>query len=101
MPEASATVRLREMTEEDVPHVLDAQVPGAVLGLADVFPQDAYPFPREAIGQRWVEEIATPAIHCLVVSLHGAVVGFAAIREDEFLHFGVAVEHWGTGIAQA
>ncbi len=101
MQETGAPVHLREMTEEDVPRVLDAQEPGAVLGLADVFPQDAYPFPREVIAQRWVEEIATPAIDCLVVSLHGAVVGFAAIREDEFLHFGVAVEHWGTGIAQA
>jgi RimJ/RimL family protein N-acetyltransferase len=37
---------------------------------------------------------------CYVVVLDGAVVGFAAIRGNEFLHFGTAVEHWGTGIAQ-
>lgn len=101
MPEFAAPVRLREMMVADVPHVLDVQQGGAVVGLAEVFPQDAYPFPREAIAQRWVEEIATPGIDCLVVSLRGAVVGFAAFRDDEFLHFGIAVEHWGTGIAQA
>lgn len=101
MSEFVAPVILLEMTAADVPHVLDVQQPGAIVGLAEVFPQDAYPFPREAIAQRWAEEIATPGIDCLVVSLRGVVVGFAAIREDEFLHFGIAVEHWGTGIAQA
>lgn len=101
MPDIAASVLLREMTNADVPRVLDAQHAGAVVGLAEVFPQDAYPFPREVIAQRWEEEIATPEIDCLVVSLRGAVVGFAAIREDEFLHFGIAIEHWGTGIAQA
>jgi RimJ/RimL family protein N-acetyltransferase len=101
MPGFAASVVLREMTAADVPHVLDVQQPGAVLGLAEVFPQDAYPFPREVIAQRWVEEIASPDIDCLVVSLGGGVCGFAAVREDEFLHFGIAVEHWGTGIAQA
>lgn len=97
----AASVLLREMTSADVPRVLDAQQAGAVVGLAEVFPQDAYPFPREVIAQRWEEEIAAPGIDCLVVSLRGDVVGFAAVREDEFLHFGIAIEHWGTGIAEA
>jgi RimJ/RimL family protein N-acetyltransferase len=88
------------MTTSDVPDVLDVQEPGAVLGLVEVFPQDAYPFPREDVAERWVREIATPGIDCLVVQRDGAVVGFAAIRENEFLHFGIAVEHWGSGIAQ-
>jgi RimJ/RimL family protein N-acetyltransferase len=101
MPGFAASVLLREMTAADVPHVLDVQQPGAVVGLAEVFPQDAYPFPRDVIAQRWVEEISAPGIDCLVLSLRGAVIGFAAVREDEFLHFGIAVEHWGTGIAQA
>jgi RimJ/RimL family protein N-acetyltransferase len=91
---------LRAMTAADVPDVLDVQEPGAVLGLSDVFPQDAYPFPRDDVGQRWLQEIAAPGIDCYVVLLDGAVVGFAAIRGNEFLHFGTAVEHWGTGIAQ-
>lgn len=88
------------MTAADVPAVLDVQEPGAVLGLSDVFPQDTYPFPRNVIGQRWLEEIATPGMDCYVVLLNDTIVGFAAIRGDEFLHFGIAVEHWGTGVAQ-
>lgn len=91
---------LREMTAADVPAVLGIQEPGAVLGLSDVFPQDDYPFPHDAVAQRWIQEIATPGIDCYVVLLDGTVVGFASIRDDEFLHFGIAVEHWGAGVAQ-
>lgn len=90
---------MRAMTAADVPAVLAIQEAGAVLGLADVFPQDRHPFPRDAVGQRWLDEIATPGIDCQVVLLDGTISGFAAIRGDEFLHFGIAVEHWGTGLA--
>jgi len=62
-------------------------------------PQDSHPFPREAVRRRWPREIADPAVHCDVVVLEGAVAGFAAVRRDEFLHLGVALEHWGSGLA--
>ena len=88
------------MTADDVSDVLDVQEPGAVLGLSGVFPEDAFPFPRERVTQRWLAEIDTPGIDCFVVLLDEAVVGFVAVRREEFLHFGIAVEHWGTGIAQ-
>lgn len=96
----AASVRLREMTAADVPKVLDVQQPGAVLGLAEVFPQDAYPFPREVVGQRWLDEIATPDVDCLVLLQDNDIVGFAAVRADELKHFGIALEQWGTGIAR-
>ena len=88
------------MTPADVSGVLAAQQPGAVLGLAKVFPQDKFPFPREAVARRWIEEIETREIDCLVVQQDEVVIGFAAIRVDEFMHFGIALEHWGTGAAQ-
>ena len=53
------------MTTGDVPHVLDFQQPVAVVGLAEVFPQDAYPFPREVIAQRWVERSLHPILTAL------------------------------------
>ena len=98
--QTAGIVALREMTAEDVPQVLDVQQPGAVLGLAEVFPQDRYPFPRDVIAARWLQEIATPGIDCLVVLREAVLVGFAAARDSELLHFGIAVEHWGTGVAK-
>jgi RimJ/RimL family protein N-acetyltransferase len=100
MSETGGGELLRDMTAADVPAVLDVQEPGASRGLADVFPQDTHPFPRDAVARRWEAELVTPGIHCLVIQRHGAVAGFAAIRSDEFLHFGIAVELWGSGLAE-
>lgn len=88
------------MLPADVPAVLAVQKLGAVTGLAKVFPQDQFPFPREAVARRWLEEIETNGIDCLVVEKREEVIGFAAVRSDEFMHFGVALDLWGTGAAQ-
>lgn len=40
------------MTPPDVPAVIEAQEAGAVIGLAAVFPQDEFPFPRDAVLER-------------------------------------------------
>ena len=101
MDEAARSGLLRPMTIADVPHVLEVQEPGAVVGLADVFDQDTHPFPRDAVAARWIAEIESPHIDCQIVQRHGVTAGFAAVRGDEFLHFGIALEHWGTGLAVA
>ena len=90
---------LREMRASDVPAVLDVQEPAAVAGLSEVFPQEHYPFPREAIAARWSDELADPRIACFVVEHEGRIVGFAAVRGDEVLHFGTALDTWGSGLA--
>lgn len=89
------------MRVEDLPQVLDVQQPAAVAGLSDVFPQDEHPFPRDVVGSRWASELEDPAISCFVIEQDGHVAGFAAVRGEEVLHFGVALEHWGTGLAAA
>jgi RimJ/RimL family protein N-acetyltransferase len=83
-----------------VPSVLDVQEPGAVEGLAKVFPQDSHPFPRDVIARRWEEELAMPDVECWVVQRGGEVAGFAATRGAELLHFGIAVGLWGTDVAR-
>jgi RimJ/RimL family protein N-acetyltransferase len=87
------------MTEADVEAVLDVQQPAAVQGLGHIFPQDTHPFPRDDVGRRWRTEVVDPAVTCWVIDVDGAVRGFAAIRGDELLHFGTALDSWGTGLA--
>ncbi|WP_298455145.1 GNAT family N-acetyltransferase [uncultured Cellulomonas sp.] len=91
---------LRPMAADDVDTVLDVQEPGAVTGLAEVFPQHLYPFPRRDVAERWLRELQTPGTDCYVVVRDAVIAGFAAVRGDELLHFGIAVEQWGTGLAQ-
>ena len=93
-------VTLRSMVVADVPAVLTVQEPGAVVALATVFPQDEFPFPRDAIADRWRAEIRTSDIDCLVVEQDHQLIGFAAMRSEELMHFGIAVERWGTGAAE-
>ena len=94
-------VRLRVMRTEDVAAVVALQEPGAVRSLADLFPQESHPFPALEIADRWHVEIDDPELTCLVVLEDDRLVGFTGLRGDsEVLHFGVAVERWGTGVAQ-
>lgn len=91
---------LRDATPSDLSALLEVQRGGAVLALGEVVPQGVYPFPVEEIRARWVAELADPDIDAyVIVDGDGGVVGFAAIRGSELLHFGTAVETWGTGLA--
>lgn len=99
--EGPAHYKIREASAEDVAAILSIQEPAAVKGLGHSFPQDAHPFPREAVEARWHAELADPAIAVYVaVDAHGGVTGFAARQDDQLLHFGTAVETWGSGLAQ-
>lgn len=86
----------------DLPALMDVQHSGALQALAHIFPQDDYPFPRATIQSRWAAEIANPDVDVYVIEHdEGQIAGFAAIRDNELLHFGTAVETWGTGLAAA
>ncbi|MBC2933859.1 GNAT family N-acetyltransferase [Nocardioides sp. zg-1228] len=87
------------MREQDIPAVVAVQEPAAVAGLSEVFPQERHPFPREVIAARWRDEVADPGIECFVVEAGGRVAGFAAVRDEEVLHFGTALDTWGSGLA--
>lgn len=99
---AAAWGRLRAMTVSDLDTVLPIQREGAIECLSAVFPQDLFPFPTQSVRQRWVEEIADPGVDCfVVVNPDGEILGFAATRGNEFLHFGTALRTWGSGLASS
>jgi RimJ/RimL family protein N-acetyltransferase len=90
----------RPMEVADLPELLVLQERGAVAGLSNVFQQDSYPFPRDAVRLRWEEELANEAIAAYVVTgPDERLLGFAARKGDELLHFGTELELWGTGLA--
>lgn len=98
----ASDVLLRPAELADLPALVDVQYAGAMQGLAHIFPQDAYPFPRAAIQARWASEIADPAVDVYVIEpVTGRLGGFAALRDNELLHFGTAVDTWGSGLAAA
>ena len=91
---------LRPAEHTDLDALVDVQESGAVIALSHIFPQDLYPFPRDELRDRWATEIDNPEVHTYVVTTDGGeIVGFAATRGDELLHFGTAVATWRTGLA--
>ena len=90
---------LRPLVHADLDDLLVVQREGAIAGLGHIFPQEANPFPVERIRERWAREIDDPGIDCFAVVDDGRVAGFAATRGAELLHFGTAVDTWGTGLA--
>jgi RimJ/RimL family protein N-acetyltransferase len=91
---------LREMVQADLDDLLVVQREGAVTALAHIFPQERHPFPTEDVRDRWSAEIDSPDIDCFVVQgPAGELAGFAATRGSELLHFGTAVQLWGSGLA--
>lgn len=92
-------MRLRLACEADLDALLELQEEGAVRALSHIFPQDEHPFPRDTLRSRWRDEIADPGVNTYVITDEDQMVGFAATRDDELLHFGTAVRTWGTGLA--
>ena len=96
----SSVMILRVATSKDVDALLDVQHEGAIQGLGHIFPQDQYPFPREAIAARWRAEITAPDFDVyLYTDDDGAIQAFAAMHGQELLHFGTALSTWGSGLA--
>jgi RimJ/RimL family protein N-acetyltransferase len=93
-------VQFRPAVEADLVELVEMQEAAAVVALAHIFPQDRYPFPRAEILERWRAELREPAIVVYVSTVgDGRITGFAARRNDELLHFGTAIDTWGTGLA--
>jgi GNAT superfamily N-acetyltransferase len=90
---------LRPALAEDIPALVEMQETGAVAALAHIFPPDEYPFPRAAIAAGWAAEIADPGVDVFVASPRGRIEVFAALRGNELLHFGTALDTWGSGLA--
>jgi RimJ/RimL family protein N-acetyltransferase len=79
--------------------VIAVQEPASIVALGAVFSQDTHPFPTDAVSRCWREEISAAGIDCFVVVDGLEVVGFGAVKGNEILHFGIALERWGTGLA--
>jgi RimJ/RimL family protein N-acetyltransferase len=90
---------LEALREADLDDLVAVQREGAVKGLGHIFPQNTHPFPTDRVRERWAAEISDPRVDCFAIMDRGRLAGFAATKADEFLHFGTAVDTWGTGLA--
>lgn len=70
-----------------------------VASLAHIFPPEQYPFPREAILERWHSELADPRFECLVHRRDGRIVGYVMGHQNWLNHIATLPSEWGSGLA--
>jgi hypothetical protein len=73
---------LRRARTDEAPALGRLQERASVAALAHVFPPDRYPFPRDAIAERWRRAVTDDAAHVVVAESDGEFVGVACARRE-------------------
>jgi tRNA dimethylallyltransferase len=90
---------LRRARPDDLEPAFQVQRRASLAGLAHIYPPDRYPFPDEAVRERWCAALADPAAHVVVAEHAAGIVGVAAAREGWLDGLYVVPESWGNGLA--
>jgi GNAT superfamily N-acetyltransferase len=94
----SGSLCIRTAKPEEAEVLLEIQKASAVAGFGHVFPPDKYPFPSEAVLDRWRKAFDDRAEVVMLAELDGAAVGFAAMRAEWLDALYVVPSCWGVGV---
>ena len=93
------TIRLARSDEAEV--LFEIQKAASLAGLGHIFPPDCFPYPDDAVRERWRDVVAGADHQAFVADTDGEVVGVAAIEGDWLHGFYVLPERWGGAVASA
>jgi GNAT superfamily N-acetyltransferase len=91
---------IREARSGEAENLALIQRDASLAALAHIFPPELYPYPLEAVRERWEEAIADPALTVLVYE-DPAPVGVAGCRVEWLDGLYVLPEWWGRGVGRA
>lgn len=93
----AATLTIRVSGHDEAETHFELQRAASLAGLAHIYPPDAYPYPDDAIRERWRAWVGT----VFLAEDDGVPVGVAGI-DGCWLHgLYVHPDHWGSGVAGA
>jgi len=92
-------VWIREARVGEGPILATVQERASVAALAHIFPPEQYPYPRDAVHERWVAAVAEPAARTLIATIDERPVGAACVTAGWLDGLYVVPERWGTGLA--
>ena len=93
------TIRLARADEAEV--LFEIQKAASLAGLGHIFPPDRFPYPDDAVRERWRDVVARADHQAFVADTDGEVVGVAAIEGDWLNGFYVLPDGWGSNVAPA
>ena len=94
-------VRIRLAGPDEAEMLFEIQKAASLAGLGHIFPADRFPYPDDAVRERWREVVAGPEHQALVAETDGEAVGVAAIEGDWLNGFYVLPDGWGSNVAPA
>ena len=92
------TLRIRDATRDDAETLLQIHEAAAVARFSNVFPQERYPFPTDAVRTRWRAFFDEPDHRALVADVDGHPTGMAAILPGWLDALYVLPDEWGKGV---
>lgn len=95
----AVTIRLAQADEAEV--LFAIQKAASLAGLGHIFPPERFPYPDDAVRQRWQEVVAAAGHLAFVAEADGEAVGVAAIEGDWLNGFYVLPDRWGGVVASA
>jgi GNAT superfamily N-acetyltransferase len=92
---------IRSARTDEVETLLAIQREAAVTAFADVFPQEAYPFPTDAIRDIWREALDNPEIEVYIAEVSDKAVGSISMGGEFLRTLYVLPSHQSTGVGSA
>jgi diamine N-acetyltransferase len=90
---------LREAAAGEARLIADLQERASVAALAHVFPPELYPYPRQAIAERWSAALEDAQTRIVIAESKGHPVGVAGVRLEWLDGLYVVPDRWGMGVA--
>jgi len=91
---------IRSARPEETEALAAVQRDASVAALAHIFPPELYPFPLDAVRERWQESVADPGLEVLVADEGGAPVGVAGSRAEWLDGLYVLPQWWSRGVGK-
>jgi tRNA dimethylallyltransferase len=89
---------LRRAGPEEVEALFEVQRDASLAALGHIYPPDRYPFPDDAVRERWREALEGGS-EIVVAERDGRAIGLAAWADGWLDGLYVTPEHWGEGVA--
>ncbi len=97
----STALLVRPAAAKDIQTLVGIQEAASVRAFAHIFPPERYPFPTEAVRERWQDALGDSEVEVLVAAQGGEIVGLAAVRPGWLDGLYVLPDRWGSGAAQS
>jgi GNAT superfamily N-acetyltransferase len=92
---------IREARRDEADELAAIQREASLAAYPHIFPPELYPFPTEAVQERWQEALDEPGVTVIVAEEEGRAVGVVISRPEWLDGLYVRPEWWSRGVGRA